>query len=90
MDYHNRIRINKYHNGRPIKRISEDENLNYQYGYDSKGRLIEVIDKEGKGAGELSFYREDEYLPYAFTFTFNAEPKGTEVFANGFRFKKHD
>ena len=72
MDYHNRLRINKYHNGRPIKRISEDENLNYQYGYDSKGRLIEVIDKEGKGAGELYFYREDDYLPYALTFIFNS------------------
>src|SRR6056297_2393207 len=64
--------IYHYQKGRPINRISEDGNLNYQYGYDSKGRLIEIIDKEGKGAGELYFYREDDYLPYALTFIFNS------------------
>lgn len=64
--------IYHYRNGTPVKRISEDGKLKYHYRYDSKGRLIEVIDKEGEGAGELYFYRDDEYLPYALTFIFDS------------------
>jgi len=64
--------IYHYQNGKPINRMSEDGKFHYQYGYDNKGRLIEVIEKEGEGAGELYFYREDDYLPYALTFIYDS------------------
>src|SRR6056297_585930 len=64
--------IYHYQNGKPINRMSEDGKFHYQYGYDNKGRLIEVIDKEGEGAGELYFYRGDDYLPYALTFIYDS------------------